>query len=268
MKIIKIKQGESEWLEYRKGKSGGSEFKNLYINGLPKIDVMKKLLDEREVGYPAKAKAGELAALLSPEDIAGLKLAADPKKKYYQMIAERVARPITPNDYVDRLDGQPFSMLARGHLLEKEALELFSEKTGLKLLDESVVWERDDNPNIYISPDGVIVDKEPLDDLSDLIITQAAEVKCPESDEVVKAYLTNQYPQEYKPQVVKYFVVNENLRKLYFIVYTDMIPGLELQVFEIAREDVADEIAAAKAFEDAVMKMIDRDSAKIANLGF
>ena len=268
MKIVKIKQGESEWLEYRKGKSGGSEFKDLYINGLPKIDAMKSMLDDKGIEYSKKAKAGELAALLSPRDIAELKLAAEPKKKYYQMIADRVARPITPNDYVDRLDGQPFSLIARGHLLEKEALELLSERTGLKLLEESVVWERDDNPNIYISPDGVVVDEEPLDDLSDLIITQAVEVKCPESDRVVQAYLENRYPQEYKPQVVKYFIVNENLQKLYFIVYTDVIPGLDLQVFEITREDVANELAIMKAFEDAIMAKIDRDSAKIANLGF
>ena len=93
-------------------------------------------------------------------------------------------------------------------------------------------------------------------------------MKCLASWEIIRAFLTNQYPQEYEPQVIKYFVVNEDLEKLYFLLYTDLIPGLDLQVFEIKREDVADRIADAKAFEDQIMKRAEQDIERIKELGF
>jgi hypothetical protein len=262
MIVRQITQNTEEWLEYRKGKSGGSEFKDLYITGLPLVGAMKAKLDELQIEYPKTAKAAELAILFAPEALAEIKLEAEPKKRYYEIVAERVARPITPNDYVDRLNGEPFSMMARGHILEPEALAAFAGKYGKDLEPESVIWERADNPNIYISPDGVVACG------SKAVAYEAVEVKCLDNAETIKAYLTGEYPKEYEAQVIKYFVVNEKLEKLYFVLYTDCIPGLELQVWEIRREDVADRIAEAKAFEDAVMKLIDRDATKIAELGF
>lgn len=260
MRIIKIEQNSEDWLEYRKGKSGGSEFKDLYIAGLPLVSAIKAKLDELQIEYKKTAKADELASLLTPETLAELKLATEPKKHYYELIADRVARPITPNDYRDRLNGQMFSMMARGHILEPEALALFNEtyKTDFKGGDS--VWEREDNPNIYISPDGYLE--------KDGKITEAIEIKCLSNEETIKAYLTNSYPKEYEPQVIKYFVVNEDLEKLHFVMYTDTIPNLELQVFEITREQIASRIVEARAFEDQLMKMVERDADKIAGLGF
>jgi hypothetical protein len=274
MKVVQIQQNSEEWLEYRKGKSGGSEFKDLYITGLPLVGAMKAKLDELQIEYPKTAKAADLASLLTPETLAELKLEAEPKKRYYELIAERVARPITPNDYVDQLNGQLFSMMARGHILEPEALKAFEDSTHKTLWKDpsvvcrfmSCVWEREDNPSIYISPDAVIMPDEgtPLT----APITEAVEIKCLSNAETIKAFLTGEYPQEYLPQVIKYFVVNEDLEILYFVLYTDCIPGLELQIWKITREQIADKIAEAKAYEDAVIKLIDRDTARIAELGF
>lgn len=268
MKILKIKQNTEEWLEFRKGKSGGSEFKDLWIAGLPlKSRIVEFLERDGQELSPAdkRSKVEDLAAMLEPEELAELKLEADPKRKYYELIASEVARPLTPNDYIDRLNGQPFSEMARGHLLENDALDEFAERYGNPedfLIDkEPGVWVSDYNPNIYISPDGAVENRN-----GDILA--AIEVKCLASWEVVKAYLTNQYPQEYEPQVIKYFVVNEKLEKLYFLLYTDLIPGLELQVWEIKREDVADRIADAKAFEDAIMKRVAAGIEKIKELGF
>lgn len=261
MRVVEIQQNSEEWLEYRKGKSGGSEFKDLYITGLPLVGAMKDKLDELQITYPKSAKATDLASLLTPETLAELKLAAEPKKRYYELIAERVARPITPNDYTDRLNGQAFSMMERGHLLEPEALAAFNEVYGAEFVSGGSVWERDDNPNIYISPDGYLMS-------DDGKIREAVEIKCLGNEETIKAYLTGSYPRDYAAQITKYFVVNEDLETLYFVMYTDTIPGLELQVFEINRDEVADKITEAKAFEDAVMKLIERDAAKIAELGF
>ena len=256
MKTIKFEKNSEEWLEFRKGKSGGSSFKDLYISKLPLIGEMKAKLDELQIEYPKTAKADELAALLGVENIVALKLNAEPKDRYYEIIAERVARPITPNDYMDRLNGMPFSMANRGHVLEPEAIEVFNEKTGKNANPECVVWVRDDNENIYISPDAVISEEE------------AVEVKCLESKKIIEAFLTKKYPQEYRMQIVKYFVVNEKLKKLYFVLYTDVIPGLELQIFEIRREGVMQQIEEARAFEDYIMRRIDDDTSKILELTF
>ena len=260
MKVIKMEQGSEMWMEYRLGKSGGSEFKDLYITKKPlKGDVME-LLEKNGVPFQKSETLEELSAALTPEELASVKLKMEPKERYYEMIAERVARPLTPNDYVDRLGGQPFSMMARGHILEPEAREAAEKKLKKKFVGGEAVWEREDNSNIYISPDGWVE--------SDGKITEALEIKCLDSPKIVKAFLTNSYPKEYFPQVCKYFIVNEDLKKLYFVLYTDLIPELELQVWTIKREDVEASLEEMKAYEDAVMKMIDRDAQKIIELGF
>lgn len=272
MKVLKIEQNSEEWLEFRKGKSGGSEFKDIWVEELPKkTDIIAKLEEDGQALPPADKRLGvaELARMLEPSELVELKLEGEPKLRYYEIIAERVAKPITPNDYVDRLDGVPFSMMARGHLLEKEALygnaesgfEGFAKRFNKQLDEDSVVWVSDEDENVYISPDATITG-------ADGKVREAVEVKCLANARVVKAYLTGKYPEEYHAQVVKYFVVNEDLETLYFVIYTDCIPGLELQVFEIHREDVKEEIADAKAFELAIMKRIDADVAKIESLGF
>lgn len=268
MKVLKIEQNSEEWLEYRKGKSGGSEFKDLWIAGLPLKAKMVELLEREGQSLSPedkRADAKTLAAMLEPEELAHLKMDGDRKRRYYEIIAEEVARPITPNDYVDKLNGEPFSMMARGHILEKEAIALFAKLMGdgdkFIIDDNAGVWQSDYNPNIYISPDAAISDKDGK-------IWGACEVKCLSSWETVKAYLEDSYPKEYEPQVIKYFVVNEDLKKLYFLLYTDVIPGLELQMFEITRESVADRIEEAKVFENEVMKMAQADIEKIKELSF
>lgn len=269
MKVIEFQKNSEEWLEYRKGKSGGSEFKDLYITGLPLVGAMKAKLDELMISYPKTAKAAELASLLNPETLAALKLEAEPKKRYYELIAERTARPITPNDYLDKLNGQQFSMMARGHILEYEALAMFTEVTGKNIHPACAVWEREDNSSIYISPDGVVIEEAELEkDITLITSHEAVEVKCLDNAETIKAFLTGRYPSEYRAQIIKYFVVNAELEKLYFVLYTDTIPGLDLQIFEITRAEIADNITEAMAFEDELMKLIDRDAARIAELAF
>lgn len=263
MQVIKIQQNSEDWLEFRKGKSGGSQFKDLYIPGLPlKSKIVEKLEEFQQL--PAADKrltVKELAGMLEPSELVELKLEMDPKKQYYEMIAERVARPITPNDYVDELNGEPFSMMARGHILEPKAIAAFEEKTGKKCDEDSVVWVSDYDDNAYISPDGCITNKDGK-------VTEAVEVKCLSSPEIVKAYLMGGYPKEYQPQVLKYFMVNDDLEVLHFVMYTDLIPGLELQIFDIKREEVADQIEEARTFEKAILERIDADTKKIEELSF
>lgn len=264
MKVLKLQQNTEEWLEFRKGKSGGSQFGSLWIPGLPlKTKIVDRLEADGQKLTPADKRqtVGELAKMLEPSELAELKLETEPKKQYYEILADRVARPLTPNDYTDRLNGQPFSMMARGHILEPEAIAAFEGKTGKTVDKDSVVWISDYDENAYVSPDGCITS-------DDGKVREAIEVKCLASAEVIKAYLTGHYPAEYQPQVLKYFMVNEDLEVLYFLMYTDLIPGLELQIFEVKRAEVEEQIAEARAFEKAILARLEADAKKIEELGF
>ena len=264
MKVLKIQQNSEEWLEFRKGKSGGSEFKDLWIPGYP---LKSKIIAELEKdGQPLppedkKLAVADLAGMLEPEELAELKLAGEPKERFYEIIAERVARPITPNDYVDRLGGAPFSMMERGHILEPEAITMFEERTGKKVDDESVVWISDYDDNAYVSPDGVITS-------DDGKAREAVEVKCLSSAKVVKAFLENKYPKEYAPQVLKYFMVNDDLEVLHFVIYTDVIPGLDIQIFDIKREEMEQQYTEAKVFEKVILQRINKAAEQIESLSF
>lgn len=263
MKIIDLQQNSEEWLEFRKGKSGGSEFKNLWIPGLPtKAKIVEKLEEYQPLSSEdKKLTVRALADMLEPSELAALKLDSEPKKHFYEIVADRVARPITPNDYVDRLNGQPFSMMERGHILESEALTAFESKTGKKLDEGSVVWVSDYDENAYVSPNGCITDKDGK-------VREACEVKCLSSPEVVKTFAEGHYPKEYEPQVLKYFMVNDDLEILHFIVYTDVIPGLELQMFDIKRKDVENRLSEAKAFETETLKRANKLAERIERLSF
>ena len=263
MKVIVLEQNSEEWLEFRKGKSGGSEFKNLWTPGLPtKAKIIEKL-EEFGPLSPADKRltAQELADMLESSELVDLKLDTEPKKHFYEIVADRVARPITPNDYLDRLNGEPFSMMARGHILEPEALKAYENYSGKKLDKKSVVWVSDYDKNSYISPDGCITSKDEK-------VREACEVKCLSSAEVVKVYAEQQYPKEYEPQVLKYFMVNDDLEVLHFIVYTDVIPGLELQVFDITRKEVEERLNEARIFEQKILQSADRLSTEIEGLSF
>ena len=224
MKIIDVDQNSEEWLEYRKGKSGGSAFGKLYkVNGRTNDAT---------------------------------------KDHFYTMLAERVARPMTPNDYKDRVvEGVKIDWAIRGHILENDAAELFAKRYHKKL-DTCGVWVSDYDQNSYVSPDRVIYDKEGK-------IKEAVEIKCLSSEKVLKLWWERRnadgntsdfdiLPPEYQAQVLKYFMVNDDLWKLYWVLYTDLIPQLELQVFEIEYTDICNIIEDAKATDKRYLEELDK----------
>lgn len=223
MKILDINQNSEEWLEYRKGKSGGSAFGKIYkVNGRTNDGI---------------------------------------KDQFFTMLAERVARPMTPNDYMDRVpEGVSFSWAVRGHILEPEAAKAFELKTG-KVLDDGKVWASDSDLNSYISPDRVIVSPDGK-------IREAVEIKCLSSEKVLKVWwdkMHNEYDtdmwcipsNEYQAQVLKYFMVNDDLETLYWVLYTDLIPKLELQILEIKRIDIMNWIEDARMVEKRYLETLD-----------
>jgi len=176
---------------------------------------------------------------------------ASPKEGFYELIAEMVqTAPISADLYEFRMDGRVFSMMERGSLLEPEAVEAFEKKTKKTVINDGAVWVADKDERIMVSPDGYIVDDNGK-------ITEAVEIKCPAAKVVLRCLVENKYPAEYHEQALQYFIVNEDLQTLYFVVYTDLLPGLSLQIFPIHRKNVADEVAEMEAFELETLKRID-----------
>lgn len=134
---------------------------------------------------------------------------------FYELIAERLGIPA---------DGE--LAMERGHRLEQEAIDYFQKETGKKVDTSLVIWMRDDNEAIAISPDGVVGK------------TAAVEVKCLSSARHIEAVLTNKIPDEYEYQATQYFAVNDNLKTLYFVFYDPRLLAKPFHMIEIKRDEV------------------------------
>lgn len=143
------------------------------------------------------------------------------KKGFYELVAERLALPRPENENV----------MERGHRLETEAISICEQELGKTFNKDLVIWEREDEQAISISPDAYLED-----------LTEAVEVKCINSADHIKAVLENSYPDEYYFQALQYFIVNEKLEKLHFIMYDPSLTVKQYIRFEINREDVQDEV--------------------------
>lgn len=153
---------------------------------------------------------------------------------FYELIAERLA--IEP-------DGE--NPMDRGVRLEPEAIARFEKETKKKVKTGLVIWSREDNPDIAISPDGSISK------------TAALEIKCLGSARHIEAYLTQQVPKEYEHQVLQYFIVNDNLKTLYFAFYDPRIPAKDFFFLKIERKDIEEKIEKCLEFERQTLKEVE-----------
>lgn len=134
--------------------------------------------------------------------------------------------------------------MERGNRLEPEAIAMFEFETG-KRVERIGLCEDDNNPMVANSPDGLIGKNE------------AIEVKCMGGKNHIKMCITNEVPDEYKWQVVQYFIVNEDLEKLYFVGYNPDIPSRSLKIIEVAREDIQEKIQEAKFAQNKFLDEVD-----------
>ncbi len=188
-----------------------------------------KTFDNEEAWLEArrgKITGTRLKDLVSKRKDAGKKIG------FYEIIAERVAIPASEENVMDR-----------GHRLEEEALVRFAKETGKKVSNELVIWYREDDENIAISPDGSIGK------------TAAAECKCLSSARHLEAWHTKEIPDEYKMQRLQYFIVNDQLKTLYFIFYDPRMP-IDLFWIEVNRKDVEEEVKEYLELERQVLAEI------------
>lgn len=125
--------------------------------------------------------------------------------------------------------------MERGLRLEPEAIARFQRETNKKVDSSLLMWVRDDEESIAVSPDGVIGK------------TEAVEVKCLSAGKHIEARVTNRIPNGtggYEEQALQYFICNEKLRKLYFVFYDPRFSApFDFFYLTINRKDKKSEIA-------------------------
>lgn len=157
------------------------------------------------------------------------------KKGFWELVAERIATPADQED-----------PMTRGLRLEETAIKLFIKETGKKVDNSLIIWVSDSDPNIILSPDGIIGK------------TEALENKCLNSASHIEAYITQKIPQDYEFQAIQYFVVNEKLKTLYFSFYDPRVTCKPFFYLTIQRKDLVDDIIKYKDEQVKVLSEVDR----------
>lgn len=144
---------------------------------------------------------------------------------FYELVAERLGIPADDESAMDR-----------GARLECEALDRYEEKTGRKLVRDLVIWTRDENESIAVSPDAFEAPK------TGKRVKLAVESKCLSSARHIEAWHTKQIPKEYQRQKLQYFAVNTDLKQLDFAFYDPRLLAKPFFIISVKREDVQVEV--------------------------
>lgn len=258
MKILDLEQRSQEWLDFHEGRISGSSAKDYSsVRYIPKAELVE-FAESKGYDFPKNLTMDNIKAMLTEDELNELYANVQINDSIYKLIAQRIAKPINPNDYADRIpEGATYSAMLRGQILEDEARELISEKLGKKIIPGRV-WQSDVNEYMICSPDGEIVDDTGK-------VSEAVEIKCLDSWKVVKAYYEKHPPLDYEAQIIQYFLVNENLQKLYFCIYSDVFtnPDLGLQIFELKREDYREKIELTGRVQNATLGLVEREVQKL-----
>lgn len=171
------------------------------------------------------------------------------------------------------MTGTEESDLARGQRLEPEAVSHFEKVMNFKV-DRIGFTTADDSKYIASSPDGLIYDQEKGK------YTQALETKCLSGKKHIAAFFDKLeireatakgdipcywevVPEEYKPQCLQYFIVNDDLETLFFVFYSEVIYEIPMIVVRVQRKDIVEEIAKAKSIQLASLAVVEQKLEKI-----
>jgi predicted phage-related endonuclease len=238
MKTITYQDRES-WLKDRKTKITGSSAKDIVSPFNISKEMIIAELEAQKIEHKKSATKAVLLDLLDDSSKEALKNTAmeqAPRKiGFYKLLAERLA---IPDEYED--------MMERGNALEKDAIARFEEEEGKKVNTDLVMWVREDNDSIALSPDGFIGE------------TEAVEVKCLASEIHLKAIIENEIPDEYHFQTLQYFIVNDKLEKLHFVMYDPRITSRSYYCFVLYREDMQEEVDQYLAYQKKMLEEVNR----------
>lgn len=180
---------------------------------------------------------------------------------FWTLLAEKLAI---------QADGEPD--MDRGQRLENEAITKAAEKLGIEFDHDPGFWVSDENPDIAVSPDASEPGENP---------TYDAEAKCLNSANHLKAVITDlraqakenyrpfdSVPKDYQEQVIQRFLVNDNLKTDYFVLYDDrvVVDKLSHHIITVHRDTIAAEIAAQKQMEIEVLEQVNQLIAEFAEV--
>lgn len=154
-------------------------------------------------------------------------------------------------------DGNDITPMERGVEMESVALEFFEAATG-KIVDQVGFITRDDNPYIASSPDGLIKNRGKY--------TEAVEIKCPSSAVYLEAWLENTIPKDYYPQVIQYFIVNEELRNLYFIMFDPRVSVHPMHIIDVKRSEIEQKVEEYRLLEETMLMEVENKLAEIIEI--
>lgn len=292
MKIINVSQAnETEaWLDERVGRITGTKSGGLALEHYTQTDVKKlvayrdKALEQaKKAKTPDKAneyysKAQEYATKITEAEAKNkrLKVGVD----FWKFFAELWAEPA---------DGEP--PMERGHRLEPENIQITLKTLGYNPSDcvtDCGIWESDDDDRIACSPDAYENSNKPTWAIeckslgsayhlqtvvpwmmhTDAMRSHIANLK-PEFVEVIEQVLPEYtldskatgldfVPDQYKAQVLQYFVVCDSLEVLFFSMFDPRVVGAaHHQVITVYRKDITDEIEDHKRRQLATLHISD-----------
>lgn len=152
----------------------------------------------------------------------------------YELIWEEFAplEEIYKSPYMDRWNElEPIAKARYEELMNCKIKEVWFVKSE-KYVDEYWEW-------FWVSPDWLIE--------TNWKYTKAIEIKCPWSKNFVKYSIEWVIPSEYYKQVMAYFLVNEDLQELDFIIFHPdfYLTDKKLKVINIKRDDLKDDLLLA-----------------------
>ncbi len=127
--------------------------------------------------------------------------------------------------------------MQRGIDEEPNAVKLYEQTTGEKT---TIVWFCLSNEFdfLWCSPDRLIKKWKKY--------IKGVEVKCPSSSKHLEYIRINRIPNEYKYQVINYFIVCEDLESLDFVSYDPRVLVRPIHIVTITREELKGEIEETK----------------------
>lgn len=163
------------------------------------------------------------------EKITGTRLAdaIGTPAKQESLINELIAENLTES----RKETYTNMAMARGSEAEEHAIEEYEEATG-EITEQVGFCVSDEFDWLANSPDRLIE--------RDGKYVKAVEVKSPNTDTLVKYIRNGGIPKEYMGQVMSYFLVNEDLEELDFVVYDPRVQTdqYRLWIQNVKREDL------------------------------
>ena len=99
MKILDLEQRSQEWLDFHEGRISGSSAKDYSsVRYIPKAELVE-FAESKGYEFPKNLTMDNIRAMLTEDELNELYANVQINDSSYKLIAQRIAKPINPNDY-------------------------------------------------------------------------------------------------------------------------------------------------------------------------